>query len=142
MSDNIVVLPGSSRLESAVLHRVAQEFGWEVNVARDLFEAGGRRTVAVLFSRDALGAELGWMETTRLLKSALPDVRLVACHGFTDTIDWPALTEAGAFHSLWLPLKEEEVRRSLGFLWQAARRLTVPQAFSIVETAPLETQAA
>jgi hypothetical protein len=32
------------------------------------------------------------------------------------------------FHSLWLPLKEDEVRRSLGFVWEAEKRLVTTSA--------------
>lgn len=134
MKSDIIVLPGSARFESAVLHSVAREFGWSVNLAADLFEGRNRRIVAVLFSHDALGAQHGWIETTRILRKALPDTRLVACHGFRDHVDWPTLNEAGAFHSLWLPLKETEVRKTLGFLWEAenralaAARAVVPDA--------------
>jgi hypothetical protein len=46
----------------------------------------------------------------------------VVCHGFSEPIDWPALRDAGAFDALWLPLKEDEVRRSLGFVWEAEKR--------------------
>lgn len=125
MSEKVVLLPGSTRLENAVLHRIAAEFGWEIKVAGGLSDTRHKRTAAILFSRDALGAELGWIETIRRLRCALPDARLVACHGFTDTFDWPALAEAGVFHSLWLPLKENEVRRTFGFVWEAGRRRAV-----------------
>jgi hypothetical protein len=57
-----------------------------------------------------------------LLKEGLPGIPLIACPEFRDRIDWPELSEAGAFHSLWLPMKEEEVRRSFGFVAEAARR--------------------
>lgn len=125
MSENIVLMPGSTWLESPVLHRIAGEFGWQINAAHAMSDVTEKRTAAVLFSRDALGTELGWLETTRQLRSALPGVPLVACHRFTEIVDWPALCEAGAFHSLWLPLKENEVRRSFGFVWQAEKRLAV-----------------
>lgn len=122
MQGTIIVMPGSGRFDGAVLHRVAREFGWNVSLAADLFESRHRRIVAVLFLHDALGAQHGWIETTRMLSNAWPDTRLVACHGFTDYVDWPTLNDAGVFHSLWLPLKETEVRKTLGFLWEAENR--------------------
>jgi hypothetical protein len=50
---------------------------------------------------------------------------VIACHGFAESIDWPELCDAGAFHTLWLPLKENEVRQSLGFVWGSEKRLAV-----------------
>jgi len=69
------------------------------------------------------GISRAWVDAVRLLRLALPKARLVACHGFAESIDWPQLCDAGAFHALGLPLKENEVRRSLGFIAQALRRL-------------------
>jgi hypothetical protein len=123
MSDNITVLPGSGHLDLEALSAVAGDFGWAVDTAADLYQVAAlqerRDTVAVLFSRDALDPNCSWLETISLLRIALPSTRLVVCQGFSDSTDWAALCEAGAFHSLWLPLKETEVRRSLGFLWQS-----------------------
>jgi len=52
----------------------------------------------------------------------LPEARLVACHGLAESIDWPELCDAGAFHALGLPLNEDEVRSSLGFIAQSLMR--------------------
>jgi hypothetical protein len=92
----------------------------------------------VLFHRDTFGSGYSWFETIRRLKLELPEVRLVACHGFAESIDWPALSEAGAFHSLWLPLKESEVRRSLGFVWEAERR-SLESAREPIEAIPMRS---
>src|ERR1019366_7575986 len=81
-----------------------------------------RTTVAVLFGKEALGPGYSRLETIRLLRFALPKIRLVACHGFSEAIDWPELSDAGAFHELWLPLQENEVRLCLGFVWEAEKR--------------------
>jgi hypothetical protein len=130
MTGGITVLPGSARIDLSALRRVAADFGWAVDVAHNLSEAAAaqalRPTVAVLFSSDALGPGNSWIETIRLLRAALPKVRLVACHSFTESIDWPELCDAGAFHALWLPLKEDEVRRTLGFIWAAESSLQAP----------------
>jgi len=126
MTDNIIVMPGQALFDLGAVHTVAGEFGWTVGIADDLREVAAAhahlRMSAVLFHRDAFGAN-SWIDAVRLLKSALPDVRPVACHGFSESIDWPALCDAGAFHSLWLPLMEDEVRRSFGFVWEAEKRL-------------------
>lgn len=127
MTENIIVVPGSARVDLTALRAVAGDFGWAVDVAHDLCELAAaqknRKTVAVLFSRDAVGSGHSWIGTTMKLKLALPQVRLVACHAFPESIDWPELCDAGAFHALWLPLKENEVRRTLGFVWEAEKRI-------------------
>jgi hypothetical protein len=121
MTGNIIVMPGSARLDLRTLQAVAGDFGWAVKVAGDMGEASEAQ--AVLFHRDALGSGCSWVDAVRLLRRALPEARLVACHGFAEPIDWPELCDAGAFHALGLPLKENEVRRSLGFIAQALKRV-------------------
>ena len=126
MRDNIIVMPGQVSFDLGAAHSLAGEFGWTVKLVEDLHEAVAgqayRRTPAVLFHRDALGCK-SWLDAVLLLKSALPDVLPVVCHGFSEPIDWSVLCDAGAFHSLWLPLKEIEVRQSFGFVWEAKKRL-------------------
>jgi hypothetical protein len=127
MTDNIIVMPGSTRPDLLALQTVAGEFGWVVDIAHDLGEIAeaqaDRKTVAAFFHRDFLGREYSWVEAIRRLRLTLPEVRVIACHGFAESIDWPELSDAGAFHALWLPLKENEVRQSLGFVWEAEKRL-------------------
>lgn len=114
MAANIIVMPGSARLDLLALQAVAGEFGWAVRVTNDLREAGSAQTV--LFHRDALGSGCSWLDAVRQLRLALPTARLVACHGLWESIDWPELCDAGAFHAIRLPLKANEVRQSLGFI--------------------------
>jgi hypothetical protein len=125
VTDNIIVMPGSACFDLRVLHDVARGFGWAIEMADDIRKVAGMqahwRTTAVLFHREAFGS-CSWLDALRLMRFALPEVRPVVCHGFSESIDWPALSDAGAFHSLWLPPKEDEVRRSLGFIWQAEQR--------------------
>jgi len=80
------------------------------------------KVAAVLFHRDSVDPGGSWLNAVRLLKLAMPRVLLIACHGFSEPIDWPELCDAGAFHTLWLPLKESEVRQSLGFIFEARNR--------------------
>lgn len=119
MAENIIVMPGSARLDLQALQAVAGEFGWAVKVVGDLRDAASARTV--LFYRDALGPGCSWLDAVRRLKGALPGVRLIACHGLAESIDWPELCEAGAFHALGLPLSANEVRKSLGFISAAEK---------------------
>jgi hypothetical protein len=119
---NLTVMPGSAKLDLQALQAAAAEFGWSVTIANELPDAAS--TQAVLFHRDALGAGCSWLEAVRRLKLALPEARLIACHGFSEAIDWPELCDAGAFHALGLPLRANEVRRSLGFLSEAQKRFS------------------
>jgi len=121
MTGNIIVMPGSARLDLPTLQAVAGDFGWTVKVAGGMPQAADVQ--AVLFYRDALGSGCSWLDAVRRLRLALPEARLVACHGLAESIDWPELCEAGAFHALGLPLNENEVRKSLGFIAQALKRL-------------------
>jgi len=127
VTKDIVVMPGSARVYLPPLEAVAGTFGWAVSVTRDLCEVAAaqaqRKSVAVLFCRDTLGQGYSWLETIRLLGRALPEMPLIPCHGFSDPFYWPELCDAGAFHALWLPLRENEVRQSLGFVWEAEKRL-------------------
>jgi hypothetical protein len=134
MTGNIVVMPGSGQLDFQALQTVAAEFGWEVKVVSDLHEAaaapGGWKTTAVLFHHDALGPACSWIDAVRLLRSAVPEACLVACHDFSESIDWPELCDAGAFHAIAFPLKANEVRQSLGFISEAEKRLELHPPFT------------
>lgn len=114
------------------LHAVAADFGWTVDVTNDLSAIAAAQahwtTVAALFCHDALGPGYSRLETIRLMRLALPKVSLIVCRGFSETIDWPELSDAGAFHELWLPLQENEVRLCLGFVKEAERRKTPVQS--------------
>jgi hypothetical protein len=125
MFENIILMPGPTCFNLGAVHGIAQGFGWTVETADDIHKLAAaqahRRTTAILFHREAFGS-CSWLDALRLMRLALPGVRPIACHGFSEPVDWPTLCDAGAFHSLWLPLKEDEVRRSLGFIWQAEKR--------------------
>jgi len=120
MSANLIVMPGSAWLDLQALQTVAGEFGWAVTASDDLRDAASAQ--GVLFHRDAFGPGCSWIDAVRRLRLALPEARLIACHGFSEAIDWPELCDAGAFHALGLPLRENEVRKSLGFLSEAVKR--------------------
>ncbi len=126
MANDVVFMPGSKQIQLSALQAAAKDFGWVVNVSRDVCKIAAaqasRKTVAVLFCCDTLGRGYSWIETIRLFRRALPEARLLPCHGFSEPIDWPELCDAGAFHALWLPLRENEVRQSLGFVWEAEER--------------------
>jgi len=139
MASNIIVVPGLGDLDLTSLNRVAVDFGWAVQVAHDLRQAVGMwaqpGTVAVFANHDAVGAGFSWLDIVRLLIRTMPDARVVVCHGFGDVFDWPELSDAGAFHALRLPLQEDELRQSLGFIWEAEKRLTTARTVRAIAAA-------
>lgn len=120
MTNGTVILLGN--LPPGALDRVASEFGWSVENVRSLDRvrdmSADRKFVAVLFEPYSLG--LSWSLALRSVLDAAPTALPIACHRFSDVIDWPELADAGAFHALSSPFNERELRQSLGFIW--ARR--------------------
>jgi hypothetical protein len=139
MASNIIVVPGLGDLDLTTLNGVAGDFGWIVQVAHDLRQTvemwAQPGTVAVFANHEAVGAGFSWLEIVRILRRTLPEGRLVVCHGFGDAFDWPELSAAGAFHALRLPLQEDELRQSLGFIWEAEKRLTMARAVRAIAAA-------
>lgn len=126
MSDNIILLPGVARVEIEELRNGAREFGWQVKTAQFLRAAEGTvdsDTAAIFFHRSAVTPDCTWLEALRQMQAIFPGIALIACHAFSEPVDWPALSAAGAFHDVWLPLKGSEVRKSLGFVSEARQRL-------------------
>lgn len=123
-NETLVVMPGLSEAFSTTLALVAQEFGWAVVTVSGADEvsclARSRRVSAVFFLRDASSGE-SWSDALGRLRLLATEAHLIPCCGFSDPVDWDQLRDAGAFHSLWLPLKENELRQCLGFIWQATR---------------------
>jgi len=121
MTNGTVVLAGSFPVDHLNLDGMAAEFGWsvtETSSLRGLAELNtDRNVVAVLFNPRSLA--LGWDQALRAVQEAAPRALLILCHGFADSIDWPQVAEAGAFHSLLLPFAGHEIRQSLGFVWDA-----------------------
>ena len=126
MSSGIVVLFGDLPVERQALDLLVAEFGWsltEVRTARDLAQANvDYNLITVLFDPETLS--LPWDRALRLIFEAAPRTLPILCHRFAEGIDWPQVAEAGAFHSILLPLNQREVRQSLGFVWGARRHST------------------
>ena len=116
-----VVLLGNLPVETLPIEVVAAEFGWSVESAVDLGHlrklARSHNLVAVLFHPDGFG--LTHSQIMNAVRDSAPSARCIPCHRFSDRVNWPDLAEAGAFHALALPLKLNEVRQSLGFVWSA-----------------------
>jgi hypothetical protein len=123
MPNQSVVLLGNLPAAS-VLDRLVVEFGWTLEKAAS-FEALRqpniqRDAVAVLFEATMWG--LGWHEALRMVVDAAPAVCPILCHRLSDTLNWPELSVAGAFHALAIPFRESEAKQSLGFVWAAKSR--------------------
>lgn len=124
LSGRIVVLGNPPVIETVAFEKLTPEFGWSVEVAEDLNrvrslgETGN--VVAVFFEAQSLGQS--WEDALRLVREAAPQALLIPCHRFSDSVNWPELADAGAFHALPVPLKSDEVRQSLSFVWSARLR--------------------
>lgn len=127
MNRGTVVLAGRLPIDKFVLSVAVEEFGWSLKEAdslRSLAELHATNNLAaVLFSPYHLN--LPWDQAFHSILEAAPSALPILCHGFAEAIDWPEAAEAGAFHSLLLPLSEREVRQSLGFVWRRKAPLDV-----------------
>lgn len=121
MARGTVVLVGSLPVEHLALDFLVAEFGWSFKKADSLSRLAelnvDHNLVTVLFSPKNLA--LPWEQALRAILDAAPKALPIVCHGFAETIDWPQVADAGAFHSLRLPFDVREVRQSLGFVWGA-----------------------
>jgi len=117
----VVVLLGDLSSAPSPLGDVIQSFGWALEQVSNFENLRklhrDRSVVAVLFEPNALG--IAWKEALSRIIEAAPDSLPMVCQRFSETVAWPELAEAGAFHSLSLPLDVRELRQSLGFAWTA-----------------------
>lgn len=124
MANGIVLFLGSCGGGCSALDAVVTEFGWSMEVAPTLSDLRERSTrqniVAVLL--DASSLDVSPSEALESVLEAVPRARRILCHRFSDTMSLPEMAEAGAFHTLPLPLDPAEVRQCLGFVWAAERR--------------------
>lgn len=133
MANGIVVLAGQPPGEHLVLDNLVAEFGWSLQRVRSLSREGlgqlrkmaaDGKVVAVLFSSH--GIEIPWEAELNVILDFAPAALPILCHRFSEAVDWPRAAKAGVFHSLLLPFHSGEVRRSLGFVWEAASRVPAP----------------
>ena len=138
MNGYILAMPGPDHVDLTALHKVCAEFGWDLKTGG---LPDGALPKAVLLHRDAFGPGYSWLDIVHVCRSKMPEVRLILCHGLSEKIDWPALSRAGAFHAISLPLRESELRQSLGFVWESDARLAAA-AQRLLETAPAKRASA
>ena len=119
----VIVSLGSLPIDKG-LRSVAQEFGWSlVRVpARRQIQKTCKAfdVVAILFEPKAIAAS--WQEALKIVQAEAPGALPIVCHRFSESLPWPELAHAGAFHELWLPFDLGEVRQSWGFVQSASLR--------------------
>ena len=112
---SVGALPIDDRLRS-----LAREFGWSlVRVPAAQIQATGDAfdVIAILFEPRAVASS--WQEALEMVRTAAPRALPIVCHRFSESLPWPELAVAGAFHELWLPFDLREVRQSWGFVHAA-----------------------
>jgi hypothetical protein len=123
MAAETVVFLGDVSDECFALGEIARSFGWSVETARDLAQlrtlSWQRDVVAVLFDPGTLAPSAS--HALQLVRNAAPDALQIVCQRFSDSIPWPDLASAGAFHALRRPLSPSEFRLSLGFAFDATQ---------------------
>lgn len=122
MLNGMIILLGD--VPRAGLDHVAREFGCSterVESFEDLRNIHDRDKIAAVFF-EPHAFKLSWQTALKLVLDAAPSAFPIVCRRFSDLIDWPALAEAGAFHTVTVPFDEVEVRHSLGFVWAAKWR--------------------
>ncbi len=123
MTCGTIALLGNLNIDRQHLDAVAAEFGWLVAQAEDLSSLrkmnADQPLMAVLFRANNPGVP--WQDALERVLEAAPTALPIACTGFSESIPWTDMADAGAFHELRLPIDPGEVRRSLGFVWAAKR---------------------
>jgi DNA-binding NtrC family response regulator len=126
MSATVIAMPAPGEPDLATLTEAVAQCGWTLEVARNFQEfrtnPRARDVVAVFLQKQAVGPDCSWAEAVKQVRGVSDEIRVVVCHGFGESIDWQEISEAGAFHALALPLSDNEVRQSIGFLWEADQR--------------------
>lgn len=123
MAARTVALLGNLSIDRKLFDSVASEFELTVDQAatlgalRDMCGSGD--VSAVVFDARCLG--LSWQDALESVLRSAPRALPVLYAGFAESIPWPELAEAGAFHVLRRPIKESEARHTLGFVWAAKR---------------------
>jgi DNA-binding NtrC family response regulator len=123
MTAETVVFLGDVSEACFSLSEIARSFGWSLETVLDLTQLRclnrQRDVVAVLFDPETLAASAG--QSLELVRIAAPHALQIVCQRFSDSIPWPELASAGAFHALRKPLSPSEFRLSLGFAFDATR---------------------
>lgn len=117
-STGCVVLLGDFSEERLPLATIGREFALRMFRATDLndLESLCRWTTVSAVLVHAPTVRMHWIQALHQVKTLAPRARVVICHGVNDANAILDMTDAGAFHTLLVPLEHGEVRQSLGFI--------------------------
>lgn len=122
MGEPTVVFCGNFHDQHIAWSHVTPQYGWrlcEVPSIEDLGKIADKLNVAAVFVQSDPG-ELA--ERIEKIRALLPNARVVFCYPHSAPMLADELVCAGAFHSIPRPLNEGDVKRCLGFVWEAWSR--------------------
>ena len=124
MTTGCIALLGDFSNERLPLTSLGREFCYSASRVANLDELESlcRWTDVSAVLVHAPTMEMPWQQALLAVKSIVPGARVVICHGVDQAHSIFQMTDAGAFHTLLLPLQGSEVRQSLGFI-SAARQM-------------------
>lgn len=142
----ILVFCGDFELDRIRPERLCEPFGWQVqSIARHelVGELGADPRLLTGMFLDLAASPDRELEIVAGAHRLLPEVPIVACVRFSDSLDWDVLMGAGAYSCLHKPLAESELRQTLGFLADHfARRLAEPRSRAEIAPQPVRREGA
>jgi hypothetical protein len=112
-----VALLGDFSNEPA-LGPLGNEFCWSVDAVSDLrgLEDLCSRNDVIAVLLNAQTMDVSWEDALKAVRAIAPQARPVICHRAPEMHRRQEMTDAGAYHTLLLPLDTREVRQSFGFV--------------------------
>jgi hypothetical protein len=113
-----IALLGDFSNQTVALGLIGREFCWSVDAVSDLLglEDLCRRNDVVAVLLNAPTLDVPWEDALKAVRAVAPEARTVICHSAPEMHRRREMTEAGAYHTLLLPLDSREVRQSFGFV--------------------------
>jgi DNA-binding response OmpR family regulator len=118
-----IALWGDFSNQPVALDTIGSEFSWSVDTVADLrgLEDLCRRNNVIAVLLNARSIDVSWEEALKAVRAIAPLARPVICHSAPEMHHRREMTDAGAYHTLLLPLDLREVRQSFGFVSDAFR---------------------
>ena len=118
-----VALLGDFSEERLPLSSIGREFSWSTSRVANLgeLEALCRWTHVVAVLIHSRSMDMPWNLLLNLVRAMAPGAKVVMCYSAAESGLASMMTEAGAFHTLMLPLDPGEVKQSLGFVSASSR---------------------
>ena len=113
-----IALLGDFSKDPVALGPIGDEFRWSVDAVPDLrgLEDLCRRNDVVAVLLNAPTLDVPWEDALKAVRAVAPEARTVICTSAPEMHRRREMTEAGAYHTLLLPLDSREVRQSLSFV--------------------------